>query len=165
MTTFEHWLTSLFPLTGPGQKMFGSCTSTTVTVKEQVAEFPPPSVTLKIFVVTPTGNKDPLANPAVLVVVAPVQLSVPAGVVYVRSALQTLLELLAVILAGQVIEGAMPSVLLTVNEHVPVLEMASVAVRVTVTDPVPVCAVPLRGDWVKVGVPPQLSLTPLAMPV
>ena len=55
--------------------------STTVTVKEQVAELLEPSVTLKVLVVTPTGKEVPLDKPAICVVTEPEQLSVPPGVV------------------------------------------------------------------------------------
>jgi hypothetical protein len=56
----------------------GASLSTTVTVKEQVA-VPPPAVTTKVLVVTPTGKLAPLAKPAVWLVDAPGQLSVPTG--------------------------------------------------------------------------------------
>jgi hypothetical protein len=61
--------------------MAGSSVSVIVTVKLQVAVFPAPSVTTNVLVVTPTGKAAPLASPAVCVVVAPVQLSVPTGAV------------------------------------------------------------------------------------
>jgi hypothetical protein len=59
----------------------GVCVSLTVTVKAQVAELPEPSVTVKLFEVVPTGKLDPLANPAIRIVVAPGQLSVLTGAV------------------------------------------------------------------------------------
>ena len=46
----------------------------------QVAVLLAPSVTLKVLVVTPTGKLAPEARPAVWVVLAPEQLSVPNGV-------------------------------------------------------------------------------------
>ena len=52
----------------------------TVTVNEHSAVKPAPSVTLWVTVVVPIGNVDPLAKPAVLIVVDE-QLSVPIGVV------------------------------------------------------------------------------------
>ena len=64
-----------------GQAIVGFCVSFTVTVNEQAAVLPPASVTLKVFVVTPTGNVDPLARPAICVVTEPEQLSVPTGAV------------------------------------------------------------------------------------
>ena len=63
-----------------GQVITGNWLSVTVTVNEQVAVFELPSVTLNVFVVTPTGKLDPLANPVVCIVDAPGQLSVPTGV-------------------------------------------------------------------------------------
>ena len=64
-----------------GQLITGKILSVTVTVNEQVAELPEASVTRKVLVVTPTGNEAPLARPAVCVVVAPGQLSVPTSAV------------------------------------------------------------------------------------
>ncbi len=63
-----------------GQMINGACVSFTVTVKAQVALLLAPSVTLKVFVVTPTGKVAPDARPDVWVVVWPEQLSVPTGV-------------------------------------------------------------------------------------
>ena len=59
----------------------GISVSLTVTVKEQAAVLPEPSVTVKLFEVVPERKLDPLAKPAVCVVVAPAQLSVPTGAV------------------------------------------------------------------------------------
>ena len=59
----------------------GDWLSLTVTVKLQVLVIPPASVTLKVFVVVPTGKVAPLAKPPVCVVVEPAQLSVPTGAV------------------------------------------------------------------------------------
>jgi hypothetical protein len=53
----------------------------TVTVKLHDAVRPAPSVTVKLFVVVPTGNEAPLARPPVWVVVAVPQLSDPVGAV------------------------------------------------------------------------------------
>ena len=63
-----------------GQVIVGSCVSLTVTVKAQVAVLLAPSVTLKVFVVVPTGNEDPEGKPEVWIVVGLEQLSVPTGV-------------------------------------------------------------------------------------
>ena len=63
-----------------GQVIVGSCASLTVTVKAQVAVLLAPSVTLKVFVVVPTGKEDPEGNPEVWIVVGLEQLSVPTGV-------------------------------------------------------------------------------------
>ena len=67
-----------------------------VMVKEHVAVFPEASVTLNVFVVTPTGKVEPLERPAVCVVVCPAQLSVPTGTVYVIIFPQIPMVLLAV---------------------------------------------------------------------
>ena len=64
-----------------GQVMLGAMLSATVIVKEQFAVRPAASVTRWVTVVTPMGNVEPEAGPAVLVVKAPVQLSVPTGAV------------------------------------------------------------------------------------
>ena len=64
-----------------GQEIVGFSVSLTVTVNEHCAVLPPASVTLKVFVVTPTGKIDPLARPAICVVTEPEQLSVPTGAV------------------------------------------------------------------------------------
>ena len=61
--------------------MDGASLSVTVTVKEQVAVNPAPSVTLNVLVVVPLGKEAPLAEPAIWVVDAPEQLSVPVGAV------------------------------------------------------------------------------------
>ena len=53
----------------------------TVTVKLQLAVCPTASVTVYVTVVVPIGNTAPLAKPAVRVVIAPGQLSVPTGAV------------------------------------------------------------------------------------
>ncbi len=53
----------------------GISVSLTVTVKEQVAVLPEPSVTVKLFEVVPEGKLDPLAKPAVCAKFAPAQLS------------------------------------------------------------------------------------------
>ena len=57
----------------------GASVSVTVTVKLQLLWLPEASVTVKVFVVTPAGNVAPEARPAVWVVMAPGQKSVPVG--------------------------------------------------------------------------------------
>jgi hypothetical protein len=64
-----------------GQVMVGASLSTTVTVNEQVAVAPFAAVTLNVLVVVPTGKVAPDAMPAVWVVIAPGQLSVPTGAI------------------------------------------------------------------------------------
>ena len=63
-----------------GQVIVGNCVSLTVTVKAQVAVVPAASVTLNVFVVTPTANEAPEAKPDVCIVTWLGQLSVPTGV-------------------------------------------------------------------------------------
>ena len=57
----------------------------TVTSKEHSAVLPEASVTLKVLVVVPVGNVEPLASPAICAVFE-AQLSVPTGAVYVTTA-------------------------------------------------------------------------------
>ena len=64
-----------------GQLIVGFSVSLTVTVKEQAFVLPAPSVTWNVFVVVPFGKTEPLASPAICVVIAPGQLSVPTGAV------------------------------------------------------------------------------------
>ena len=61
-----------------------------------------------------------------------------------------------VVLAGQVMLGAVWSATVTRNEQVAVLPAASVAVRVTTCEPVMV--VPAAGLWVSFGLAEQLSV-------
>jgi hypothetical protein len=79
--------------------------STTVTVKLQVVLFPAASVTSNVLVVVPTGKVAPEAKPVVCVVVAPEQLSVPTGVVYVTAAPQVPVVLFTEMFAGQLMVG------------------------------------------------------------
>ena len=118
----------------------------TVTVKEHVAELPEPSVTRCVTVVVPTGNAAPLARPAMRVVVAPVQLSVPDGVVYVTVAVQG--AAFCEMLLGQVIDGKVLSTLFTVKLQVFVLPCRAVfcAKSVTENDPVPETVDPIVGE-------------------
>lgn len=64
-----------------GHEIVGGSLSLTVTVNEQEDLFPLASITTKVLVVVPTGKVEPLGRPAVCVVVAPAQLSVPTGAV------------------------------------------------------------------------------------
>jgi hypothetical protein len=63
-----------------GQVIIGA-TPDTVTVNEQIPILPEASVTVCVTGVIPIGKVDPLAKPAVLTVVEPLQLSTPMGVV------------------------------------------------------------------------------------
>ena len=88
-----------------GQLIVGAWLSVTVTLKLQVAVAPFAAVTRKVFVVLPTGKVAPLAKPAVCVVVAEGQLSVPVGAVKVTNFEQRPGSLLPVTFAGQVMVG------------------------------------------------------------
>ena len=59
--------------------IFRRVPSTTVTVKEHLAEFPEGSVILNTLVVTPRGKTLPETNPSICTIVKPVQLSFPTG--------------------------------------------------------------------------------------
>ena len=63
-----------------GQVMVGRVASVTVTVKEQDAVLPLPSVARHVLVVTPSGYVAPLARPPVWVTELTEQLSVAVGV-------------------------------------------------------------------------------------
>ena len=78
------------------------------------------------MVVVPTGNAEPDVKPAVCVVVAPAQLSVPTGSVKVTTLEQSPGSLVPVTLPGQVIEGNWLSLMATVKLQVAVLPDASV---------------------------------------
>jgi len=119
-----------------GQLIVGSSVSFTVTVKLQVAVLPLASVTLYVFVVTPIGKTEPLARPDVCTVLAPGQLSLPEGVVYVTVAPHTPASLLTVMFEGQLIVGSSVSLTVTVKLHVAVLPLASVTLNVLVVAPI-----------------------------
>jgi hypothetical protein len=97
----------------------GSWLSITVTVNEHTDVFPIASVAVYEILVTPIGNEDPLAGPAVCVMVtAPGQLSLAVGAGHVTVALHAPGVLLTTMLAGQLVNpGPAASVTLTVNAH------------------------------------------------
>ena len=111
-----------------GQAIVGISVSLTVTVKEQVAVLPEPSVTVKLFEVTPEGKLEPLAKPVVCVKFAPAQLSLKLTE-YVTIAAHWPGSLLTTTLAGQVIVGTSVSLTVTVKEQVAVLPEPSVTVK------------------------------------
>ena len=106
-----------------------------MTVKLHVAVLPAASVTLKTFVVVPTGKAAPLAKPAVCEVDGPAQLSAPTGAENVTTFEHSPGSLLPVIFAGHVIVGSSLSMMVTVKLQVAVLPTASVAVNVFVVMP------------------------------
>jgi len=77
-------------------------------------------------VVVPKGYEEPLPKPAICVVVAPGQLSVPTGSVKCTTAPHTLGVLKTLILVGQVMDGAWLSYTVTVKLHVAVFPEPSV---------------------------------------
>src|SRR5204862_277500 len=93
-----------------GQLITGGSLSVTVTVKLHVAVLPAASATSNTLVVTPTGKAEPLANPAVCVVNAPAQLSVPTGAVAVVPAASLTRNTLVVTPTGKAVPLANPPV-------------------------------------------------------
>ena len=80
VTLAPHWPVVLFTVILPGQTITGA-TPTTVTVNEHCAVLLDASTTKCVTVVVPIGKVEPLARPAILIVNAPGQLSIPTGVV------------------------------------------------------------------------------------
>ena len=102
----EQRLLAAFTLAFEGQVIAGNSLSAIVTVKLQVAVFPAATVTVNVFTVLPIGNVAPLAMPAVCIVVAPGQLSLPTGVVKVAMPLQSPELVFALTLPGHAMVGA-----------------------------------------------------------
>ena len=96
---------------------------------------PTASVTKNVLVVVPKGYVAPEANPEVCVVIAPKQLSVPFGVIYVTTASHISKSLPCVISIGHVIAGFWVSFIVTVNEQLEVFPTASVTKNVLVVVP------------------------------
>ena len=135
-TIAPQTVASLFCVMFPGHTITGTSTSSTVTSKLHVDVLLDASVTKYVTVVTPDGKTDPLASPAVSVVIEPGQLSAPTGVAYATVAPQTPASLFCVISAGHTIVGFCVSLTVTVKEQVAVLVEASVAKYVTVVAPI-----------------------------
>ena len=93
---------------------------------------PPASTAVYCTFVTPRGNTEPLAKPAVNDTVTPGQSSVAVGIEYVTTAEHSSTSVFATMLAGQLITGSVSSVIVTVTLQVVVLPLASVAVTVIV---------------------------------
>ena len=85
--------------------------------------------------VVPTGNASPDANPEVCVVIAPVQLSVPIGVMNITTASHISASLPCIIFEGHTIVGSWVSCIVTVNEQLAELPVASVTWNVFVVVP------------------------------
>lgn len=92
----------------------GDWVSVTVTSKLHVAEFPKTSVTVKLLVVVPTGNRPPLGNPEFWVVTKLGQLSL-AITEKLTTAPQLSASLLTLMFPGQEMVGAMVSPTVTVT--------------------------------------------------
>ena len=86
--------------------MTGNWPSTTVTVNVQLELLPQASVAVEVTVVVPIAKEDPDAGEFTIVTVP--QLSVAVGVKF-TTAVQEPTGVVAVILAGQVIVGAVTS--------------------------------------------------------
>src|SRR4029453_11737547 len=115
--------------------MTGSSLSVTVTLKLHCAVSPAPSVTLNVLTVVPTGKVEPLGRPAICIVVAPEQLSVPTGAVKLTTAPQVPASLLTVMFAGQLIDGGVVSFTVTLKLHVAVSPAPSVTSNVLTVVP------------------------------
>ncbi len=124
VTVAEIWPTSAVTEMFDGQVIVGAWVSLTVTVKEQVAVLPAPSVAVAVTVVVPRLKVEPDAG---LYVTVAEQLS-EAVAAKVTTAVQAPLAVLAVMLAGQVIVGATAS-----PDKVSVVVAVAVAPRLSVT--------------------------------
>jgi len=152
VTGAAHCPEAALAVMSAGQEIIGGWLSDTVTVNAQEAVWLLAAVTTKVLVVMPTGKLLPLAMPVVRAVLAPEQLSVPTGAVYVTGAAHWPEAALAVMSAGQEIIGGLTSSSVTVKAQAPVLLASSVAVKVTVWLPRPSVA-PTFGDCVIVLFP------------
>lgn len=121
-------------VTFAGALMLGVWMSLTVTVKLHIAVLPAASVTVKALVVMPMGNVAPDGKPAVCAVVAPAQLSLPTGAVYVMTFPQIPVVLVVEIFTGAVIVGGSLSNTVTVKV-ISILPAALPAEIVTVVVP------------------------------
>jgi hypothetical protein len=86
-----------------GHMMVGFCVSLTVTVNMHIAIFIEASVAVHVTVVVPTLNIEP--DVGLHITVAPGQLSIAVGVVYMTVALHAPIAALVVMFIGQVSEG------------------------------------------------------------
>ena len=108
--------------------------SFTVTLNEQLAEFPAASLTLQVTVVVPFGKIAPETG-AHEGVPTPGQLSLAVGAGNVTAAEHWPGVFATVMLAGQVIEGGCVSFTVTVNEQLAEFPAASLTVQITVVEP------------------------------
>src|SRR5437763_17203958 len=100
-----------------------------------VADLPAASLTTNVLVVTPSGNNEPLARPAVCAVLEPGQLSVPTGAVKLTIAPQALVSVFSFPTRRSSDLGAWLSRTVTVKLHVAVLPAASLTTNLLVVTP------------------------------
>jgi hypothetical protein len=124
---------SAFRLKPDGHVITGAWLSTTVTVKEQVAVLPLPSVAVLVTVVVPTLNTVPEFWLDTTAALPQLSLAVTEKVTVVEQRPASAFWLK---LNGQLMAGAWESVTVTTKEHVEVFPLPSVAVPVTVVAPV-----------------------------
>lgn len=139
-----------------GHVILGFCVSLTVTVNWHCAILLDVSVAAQVTVVTPFGKAKPDAG-VQITLLTPGQLSVAAGVTNVATAVQRLVSVLFTMFAGQVKEGSVTSLTVTVKEQEPRLPAASATEQVTVVTPFWKVE-PLAGTQVTMPTPVQLSL-------
>jgi len=108
--------------------------SFTVTVNEQLAEFPAASLTPQVTVVVPFGKIAPETGTHEGVPI-PEQLSLAAGAAYVTAAEHWPAAVGTAMFAGHVSEGACVSLTVTVKEQLAEFLAASLTVQLTVVEP------------------------------
>jgi hypothetical protein len=104
-------------------------------VNEQEPVKPTPSVALQTTVVVPFWNTAPLIPPLKWLATAPAQLSDATGVAYATAAVHWFKSVARIILAGQIMVGAVASATVTIAEQVEVLLLPSLTVSTTVLAP------------------------------
>jgi hypothetical protein len=115
----------------------GGWLSVTVTVNAHTLLFPFTSLAVYAMFVTPIGNIDPLTGPCVCITETPGQLSVAVGDAHETTAEQFPGSVFMAILVGQEVNtGNWLSVTVTLNEHVAMFPLASVAVNTTLVTPI-----------------------------
>lgn len=137
-----------------GQVIAGNCVSLTVTVKLHVAVLPDASVAVAVTVVVPFGKFVP--DGGLVTTLTPGQLS-DAVTLKVTTLEHCPGVVVVTIFAGQVTRGGCVSLIVTVNEQLAVLPLASVTVQLTVV--VPFGNVEPDAGLHTVPAPGQLSLT------
>jgi len=157
VATAAHWPTSAFFVWFCGQVIVGASPSVTVTVNEQLAVKPAPSVAFHATTVTPLSNTVPLAPPLRRSTLAPVQLSDHTGAAYEIPALHKCGSVVRAMLAGQAMTGGWLSTTVTVKLQTAVRPAPSVDFQLISVVPLGK-AVPLAGPRVWIAAAPQLSV-------